>query len=112
MRNNQVLNVLDLTGNQICFQAMIFMRDYLNKYNILKSLILAGNKLRDRGIKVLADGLGNNTGLVHLDVTNNDIGDEGFTYKNMALLLVIFLDQIHNLILFRYLLHLNLYLKI
>lgn len=76
---NTTLTVLDLTGNQICFQGMIYVRDYLKKKNsILKSLILCGNKLRDQGAKVLVDGLAENTSLVHLDITNNDIGDEGF----------------------------------
>ena len=77
---NNTLTVLDLTGNQICFQGMIYVRDYLKKKDsILKSLILCGNKLRDQGAKVLVDGLVENTSLVHLDITNNDIGDEGFT---------------------------------
>ena len=37
------------------------------------------NKLRDRGVKVLGDGLKNNKTLIHLDITNNDIGDDGFS---------------------------------
>ena len=57
---------------------MIYVRDYLKNNNILKSLILCGNKLRDQGAKVLVDGLVENKTLVHLDITNNDIGERGF----------------------------------
>ena len=79
LSRNTSLTVLDLTGNQICFQGMIYVRDYLkDNNNVLKSLILCGNKLRDQGAKVLADGLVSNKVLVHLDITNNDIGEKGF----------------------------------
>ena len=37
-----------------------------------------GNKLRDQGAKVLVDGLIDNKTLIHLDITNNDIGERGF----------------------------------
>ena len=57
---------------------MIYVRDYLKANNIMKSLILCGNKLRDQGAKVLVEGLVDNKTLVHLDITNNDIGERGF----------------------------------
>lgn len=83
LTTNRFLTVLDLSGNQVDFQGAIYLRDYLNseEYSLcLKSLNLSHNKLYDSGAKILADGLAKNNSLVHLDITCNDIHDEGFAY--------------------------------
>lgn len=81
------LTVLDLSGNELDFQAAIHLRDYLSSKNFeLTSLNLSHNKLYDSGCKILSDGLANNSKLIHLDITGNSIHDEGFTYFAQKLL--------------------------
>ena len=79
--HNKYLKVLDLSGNQIDFQGAIHLKKWLKDDNIqLESLNLSHNKLYDRGAKILSEGLVTNTILVHLDITSNQIHDEGMEY--------------------------------
>ena len=79
--HNRYLKVLDLSGNQIDFQGAIHLKKWLKDDNIkLQSLNLSHNKLYDRGAKILSEGLVTNTCLIHLDITSNQIHDEGMEY--------------------------------
>ncbi len=44
-----MLQVLDLAGNQICFQGMMYLSEYLETTKTLKSIILAGNRIKEAG---------------------------------------------------------------
>ena len=78
--SNTTLRKLSLKFNKLRWEGLniIIFSLSRNATNILQSLILCGNKLRDQGAKVLVDGLVTNKTLVHLDITNNDIGERGF----------------------------------
>ncbi|MCQ2818036.1 MAG: hypothetical protein MJ252_12290 [archaeon] len=79
--HNKYLKVLDLSGNQIDFQGAIYLKKFLMEDRIiLQSLNLAHNKLFDRGAIILAEGLATNSNLIHLDITSNQIHDEGMEY--------------------------------
>lgn len=78
LMKRSAINVLDLSGNQICFQGITYISNYLKTNDIMKSLILSSNKISNYGIKVLANGLIDNKTLTHLDITSNGITGEGF----------------------------------
>lgn len=77
LKFNYYLTVLDLTGNQICFQGVQYISKYLEITKYLKSIILTGNSIHDQGAKILAYGISKNMSVVHLDLTNNGIHDLG-----------------------------------
>jgi Ran GTPase-activating protein (RanGAP) involved in mRNA processing and transport len=74
---NKTLQVLDLTGNQICFQGIKYISEYLADTECLKSLILASNSMHNEGAKVFSLGISLNYSLIHVDLTSNSILDEG-----------------------------------
>ena len=75
---NKTLEVLDISCNQICFQGMSYIRDYIQRDDTrLKSLNLANNKISDRGAKLFSQGIALNKSLLHIDLTNNSINCEG-----------------------------------
>lgn len=49
LQENKTLKILDLSGNQIDFQGYSYIGKYLEKTEVLESLILAGNKACDAG---------------------------------------------------------------
>ena len=49
LQENKTLKILDLSGNQIDFQGYSYIAKYLEKTEVLESLILAGNKACDSG---------------------------------------------------------------
>lgn len=78
LKLNSSITVLDISCNQICFQGVKFIKDYLaDSKTILKSLILSNNKICDQGAKIFAQGIALNKSLVHVDLTNNSICGEG-----------------------------------
>jgi len=87
LQDNSYLEVLDLSANQICFQGMMYLSEYLESTKTLKSIILAGNKIKEAGIenynlfligaKHFARGIYKNQSIVHVDLTNNSINNEG-----------------------------------
>ena len=85
LHENKFLKILDLTGNQIDFQGYHHIAKYLEKTEVLESLILSGNKACDAGnilylilgAKSFAQGISKNKTLVHVDLTNNDIHNDG-----------------------------------
>ena len=81
---NKFLKILDLTGNQIDFQGFMYIGRFLEKTEVLESLILAGNKACDsgkiylnKGAQYCAQGIAKNKTLIHLDLTNNNIHNDG-----------------------------------
>lgn len=75
---NNKLRVLDLTANKISFKGCEALGKYLcGEYCILESLILASNRTGHYGAKAIAQALSKNRTLIHLDMTTNDIDDNG-----------------------------------
>ena len=72
------LRVLDLGANQITFKGCLALSNVLKAKNcVLESLILDHNRLGYFGARALSAGLELNKTLVHLDLTTNDITDDG-----------------------------------
>jgi len=72
------LRVLDLTANKISFTGCEALAKYLcGDQCVLESLILASNRTGHYGAKVIAQALSKNRTLIHLDMTRNDIDDNG-----------------------------------
>lgn len=77
MENNR-LRVLDLAANKIAFKGAEALHDLLtSKYCVIESLNLASNRLGHYGAKAIAQALAKNRTLIHLDMTNNSIDDNG-----------------------------------
>lgn len=74
---NENLQVLDLSCNQICFQGVKYISEYLAETKCLKSIILTSNCIHNQGAKIFAKGVSLNESLVHVDLTSNTISDEG-----------------------------------
>ena len=75
---NNKLRVLDLTANKISFKGCEALAKYLcGEYCVLESLILASNRTGHYGAKAIAQALSKNRTLIHLDMTTNDIDDNG-----------------------------------
>lgn len=49
----------------------------MGEYCSLRSLILCSNKCGHYGAKAIANAIANNQTLIHLDMTRNDIDDNG-----------------------------------
>jgi Ran GTPase-activating protein (RanGAP) involved in mRNA processing and transport len=78
LKLNYSIRVLDLSCNQICFQGVKYISDYLSENKtVLKSLILSSNKISDQGAKIFAQGIALNNSVVHVDLTSNSINNEG-----------------------------------
>lgn len=76
--DNNKLKILDLSANKISFQGCEELGKYLiGKYCALESLILASNRTGHYGAKAIAQALSKNRSLIHLDMTRNDIDDNG-----------------------------------
>lgn len=77
LENNRI-RVLDLTANRISFKGCEAIGKYLSgEYCVLQSLILASNRTGHYGAKAIGNALSKNRTLVHLDMTRNDIDDNG-----------------------------------
>ena len=77
---NSRLRVLDLSCNEISADGANYLSKYLKLDNCrLESLILGVNKIVNLGGKYIAQALAVNKSLIHIDLTNNRIGDEGLT---------------------------------
>jgi len=75
---NNTLRVLDLTANKINFKGCESLAKFLcGEYCVLESLILASNCTGHYGAKMIAQALSKNRTLVHLDMTRNNIDDNG-----------------------------------
>ena len=75
---NNRLKVLDLSANKIAFKGCEALKKYLmGEYCSLESLILASNRTGHYGAKAIAYALSKNKTLIHLDMTRNDIDDNG-----------------------------------
>lgn len=78
MLENNRLRVLDLSANRIAFQGCEALGKFLiSDYCNLESLILANNRTGVYGAKALALALSKNKTLIHLDMTTNNINDDG-----------------------------------
>jgi Ran GTPase-activating protein (RanGAP) involved in mRNA processing and transport len=78
LKINYTMRVLDISCNQICFQGMKYISDYISDYRVcLQSLILSSNQFGNQGAKIFAQGLSLNKSLIHVDITSNMISDEG-----------------------------------
>ena len=75
---NNKLRVLDLSSNKIAFKGCEAIHDILtSKYCVLESLNLSANRVGHYGAKALSQALAKNRTLVHLDLTKNEIDDNG-----------------------------------
>ena len=80
LENNQ-LRILDLTANKISFTGCKAIGKYLSGENcVLESLILANNRTAHHGAKAISEAIPKNSTLLHLDMTTNDIDNEGLRY--------------------------------
>lgn len=83
---NNTLKVLDLNSNDISFKGCESISKYLKSENCsLESLHLATNKCSDYGAKAIAQALAVNKSLIHIDMTNNGINDNGLTFFAQSL---------------------------
>ncbi len=72
------LRVLDLGANQVTFKGCLALANVLKAKNcILESLVLDHNRVGYFGARALGAALEANKTLVHLDLTTNDITDDG-----------------------------------
>jgi Ran GTPase-activating protein (RanGAP) involved in mRNA processing and transport len=77
---NNKLRILDLSCNEISSDGAQYISRFLkNEECKLESLILAVNKIVDLGGKYMAQALAVNRSLIHIDLKNNNIGDEGLS---------------------------------
>lgn len=83
---NSTLQVLDISNNQICFQGISYISQYLTdksykkdrkKFPNLLSLNLSGNHIHNQGAFILSDGISKNCSLMYLDISNNNIKNDG-----------------------------------
>jgi len=76
--DNKKLRVLDFSANKISFKGCEAIGKYLIGENcMLESLNLSSNKTGHYGAKAMALALSKNRTLIHLDMTRNDIDDDG-----------------------------------
>jgi Ran GTPase-activating protein (RanGAP) involved in mRNA processing and transport len=76
--DNKLLRSLDLSANKISFKGCEAIGKFLIGENcMLESLNLSGNKTGHYGAKAIALALSKNRTLIHLDMTRNDIDDDG-----------------------------------
>ena len=59
---------------------MSFLLKYFEKTSTLKSIILASNSIHDEGAKIFAKAIAKNMSIVHVDLTNNGIKNDGFLF--------------------------------
>ncbi|CAF1031253.1 unnamed protein product [Adineta ricciae] len=113
LRNNQILCTLDLSNNKITNFGFQYIYDILKENQSLKELELknnpsnycvamsaaikirangktskmnlSGENIGDEGIKYISEALHNNQRLIELDISNNAIGDIGVKYLSDAL---------------------------
>ena len=83
---NEKLRVLDLGANKISYKGCQSLAKVLkSEYCAQESLILNNNRTGYFGALAISDAIENNRTLVHLDMTTNDIDDEGLTQIAKAL---------------------------
>ncbi|OMJ77235.1 hypothetical protein SteCoe_23231 [Stentor coeruleus] len=77
---NNKLRVLDLNCNEISSDGILYISRFLsNEECKLESLIMSVNKIINLGGKYIAQALAVNKILIHIDLTNNRIGDKGLS---------------------------------
>ena len=70
--------MLDLSCNRISFNGCEAIHEILtSKYCVLESLNLSSNRVGHYGAKAIAQALSKNRTLIHLDMTRNEIDDNG-----------------------------------
>lgn len=86
MESNSSLQILDLSNNQICFQGISYITEFLidksdrkekKKVPNLVSLNLSGNHIHNQGAIILSEGISKNCTLVYIDISNNGIKNDG-----------------------------------
>jgi Ran GTPase-activating protein (RanGAP) involved in mRNA processing and transport len=78
---NDVLKVLDISANLISYKGCFAISDYLKSpYCGLQSLILSSNSVSNLGAQIIARALKTNESLVHLNLNNNGLKEEGILY--------------------------------
>jgi Ran GTPase-activating protein (RanGAP) involved in mRNA processing and transport len=83
---NERLRVLDLGANKISYKGCQSLTKVLkSEYCALESLILNNNRTGYFGALAISDSIENNRTLVHLDMSTNDIDDEGLALIAKAL---------------------------
>ncbi|QDQ26641.1 hypothetical protein FNU76_09840 [Chitinimonas arctica] len=76
LRGHTRIAQLDLGNNLITLRGACALADFLQHGTELEELVLAGNQLKDAGIRIIAGAL-KDTKLDSLDLANNQIGDDG-----------------------------------
>jgi Ran GTPase-activating protein (RanGAP) involved in mRNA processing and transport len=80
INNRQCIN-LKLVANQITASGASILADALFNNKTLKRLSLWNNQVRDKGVQSLSNALSmNECSLIKLDLSQNDITDEGAKY--------------------------------
>ncbi|KAJ3102589.1 NACHT, LRR and PYD domains-containing protein 3 [Physocladia obscura] len=72
------IRILDLTDNRIDLNnGCNELKKFLGGTKSLEKLILRGNKIKELGVKDIAEGLSNNSSLIFLDLYDSDFGSNG-----------------------------------
>lgn len=86
LRFNKKLKVLDLAANKITYRGCIELANFLKDVDcVLESLIMNNNRTGYFGARAMASAICDNKSLVHLDMSTNDISDEGLYLVAKAL---------------------------
>ena len=80
LSENTKLRVLDLSCNEISADGAGYLSRFLRSEDCrLESLIMSVNKIKDLGGKYMAQALAVNSSLIHIDLRNNSIEDDGLS---------------------------------
>lgn len=82
MEKNSSLKTLNLYRNKVDVDGARALREVLKVNTTIEFLDVGHNRLREKGIKALTDGICENPGskLEHLGIRFNFINDDGFSY--------------------------------
>jgi len=76
LSTNTTLTSVNLEGNEITEEGAVAMAESLSSNTTLRIFEIKDNSIGDEGVSALSKGLGK-TGLIHLDVTSNNITSAG-----------------------------------
>lgn len=83
---NRKLRILDVGANKITYVSCIELANYLKDVECtLESLIMNNNRTGYFGARAISSAITENKSLVHLDMTTNDISDDGLSLIANAL---------------------------
>jgi Ran GTPase-activating protein (RanGAP) involved in mRNA processing and transport len=85
LKGENLIKVLNLSGNPLGDEVMFYLADFLASNNSLAEIDLSQTGITERGIYFLAKALAKNTSVVKLDIANNSITSHGWYFLSCAL---------------------------